>query len=104
VPLLKAGDGVLNPKIWNTWADTDPRKEGSILQVGKIEQGTADYKATRFHETGYWNKTQLYNTVLQQETKVCLYKCTTTMQISTNACIRFYLYADVLLMHSEISG
>jgi hypothetical protein len=48
--------------------------------------------------------TQLYNTVLQQETNVC-----TNVQLQcrypTNACARFYLYAlcDVLLMHSEIT-
>jgi hypothetical protein len=47
--LLAQGWGwcTVNPKIWNTWADTDPRKEGSILQVGKIEQGTADYKGDK---------------------------------------------------------
>jgi hypothetical protein len=45
--LLLQGWCTVNPKIWNTWADTDPRKEGSILQVGKIEQGTADYKGDK---------------------------------------------------------
>jgi hypothetical protein len=45
--LLKVGMVYCKSKIWNTWADTDPRKEGSILQVGKIEQGTADYKGDK---------------------------------------------------------
>jgi hypothetical protein len=103
VLLLKAGDGVLSKNLEHL-ADTDPRKEGSILQVGKIEQGTADYKATKVFmklDIGIKN-TQLYRFFNRKQRYVC-----TNVQLG-NADIqqmhaRFYLYAlcDVLLMHSK---
>ena len=100
----------INPKLWNNWADTDPRKVGSILQVGKAEQGTDGYKADKGdHETGYFNKKY---TALQYPNAagstvgmfVQLYKWSTTdMQLMHAQDFIFMRYADVLLMHSEIT-
>jgi hypothetical protein len=100
----------VNPKIWNNWADTDPRKLGSILQVGKAEQGTDGYKADKGdHETGYFNKKY---TALQYPNAagstvgmfVQLYNWgNTDMQLMHAQDFIFMRYADVLLMHSEIT-
>ena len=99
----------VNPKIWNTWSDTDPRKVGSILQVGKVEQGTDGYKGDKgFHETGYWNKKY---TSLQHGSSsgnkgmfVQMYAwANADMQLMHAQDFIYMRYADVLLMHSEIT-
>lgn len=47
----------VNPKLYNNWSDLDPRKRGSILEVGKADQGTENYVGGfGTHETGYFNK------------------------------------------------
>ena len=33
----------VNPNLFTGWDDNDPRKLGSILQVGQADQGTGDY-------------------------------------------------------------
>ncbi len=105
------GMGSVNPNLWNGWSDDDPRKVGSIIQVGKAEQGTADYAGDQGdHETGLWNKkyTPLqYNdgTGTLVGMFVQLYKWgNTDMQLMHAQDFIFMRYADVLLMHSEITG
>lgn len=100
----------VSPKLWNNWPDSDPRKVGSIIQVGKVEQGTDGYKADKGdHETGYWNKKY---TALQHPNAannnvgmfVQMYKWSNTdMQLMHAQDFIFMRYADVLLMHSEIT-
>lgn len=99
----------INPKLWNNWADTDPRKVGSILQVGKAEQGTDSYKADKGdHETGFFNKKY---TALQHGSAsgnkgmfVQMYNWgNADMQLMHAQDFIFMRYADVLLMHSEIT-
>jgi starch-binding outer membrane protein, SusD/RagB family len=114
--LMPFGEGwgwcTVNPKIFNDWADTDPRKLGSILQVGKSEQGTAGYQADKGdHETGYFNKkyTSLQHPVPgSTDVKgmfVQMYQWgNADMQLMHAQDFIFMRYADVLLMHSEITG
>ena len=99
----------INPKLWNNWADTDPRREGSILQVGKAEQGTDSYKADKGdHETGFFNKKY---TALQHGSAsgvkgmfIQMYKWSNAdYQLMHAQDFIFMRYADVLLMHSEIT-
>ncbi len=100
----------VNPKLWNNWADADPRKVGSIIQVGKAEQGTDGYKADKGdHETGYFNKKY---TALQFPNAagattgmfVQLYGWSNPdYQLMHAQDFIFMRYADVLLMHSEIT-
>jgi starch-binding outer membrane protein, SusD/RagB family len=100
----------VNPKLWNNWSDTDPRKVGSILQVGQVDQGTGGYAADKGdHETGYFNKKY---TALQYANAagsnvgmfVQLYNWgNTDMQLMHAQDFIFMRYADVLLMHSEIT-
>ena len=99
----------VSPKLWNNWPTTDPRREGSILQVGKVEQGTDGYKADKGdHETGYFNKKY---TALQHGSAtgnkgmfVQMYKWgNADYQLMHAQDFIFMRYADVLLMHSEIT-
>ncbi|WP_281298160.1 RagB/SusD family nutrient uptake outer membrane protein [Flavobacterium limnophilum] len=104
------GMGTVSPKLWNNWADADPRKVGSIIQVGKAEQGTDGYKGDKGdHETGYFNKKY---TSLQHPNAansnvgmfVQMYKWgNADMQLMHAQDFIFMRYADVLLMHSEIT-
>ncbi|WP_167604902.1 RagB/SusD family nutrient uptake outer membrane protein [Maribellus sediminis] len=101
----------INPKLFTGWSDDDPRKLGSILQVGQADQGTGDYKGDKGdHETGFFNKkyTALqYNdgTGANVGMFVQLYNWgNTDMQLMHAQDFIFMRFADVLLMHSEITG
>ena len=112
--LVPFGEGwgwcTVNPKLWGNWSDTDPRKKGSILQVGQADQRTDGYTPGKGdHETGFFNKKY---TSLQYPTPaganvgmfVQLYKwANTDMQLMHAQDFIFMRYADVLLMHSEIT-
>lgn len=100
----------VSPKLWNNWSDADPRKVGSILQVGKAEQGTDGYKGDKGdHETGYWNKK--YTSIQHPNAAgsnvgmfVQMYNWSNTdMQLMHAQDFIYMRYADVLLMHSEIT-
>lgn len=103
----------VNPKLWNNWDDNDPRKVGSIIEVGNAEQGTDTYKADNGdHETGFFNKKY---TSLQYPDPTDPNNATTGMfnilydfnadyQLWHAEDFIFMRYADVLLMHSEITG
>lgn len=101
----------VNPKIWNEWSDLDPRKVGSILQVGQADQGTGAYVADKGdQETGFFNKkyTSLQHALPGGSTNVGmfvqLYKWPDPdYQLSHAQDFIYMRYADVLLMHSEIT-
>ena len=107
------GWGSVNPKLWNQWDDADPRKRGSILQLGDAEQGTDGWQADKGdHETGFVNKK--YTTVQHPDPDpegedgikgmfYFLYDMNNGDPLQLwNAQDYIYLrYADVLLMHSE---
>jgi len=100
----------VNPKLYSGWSDLDPRKRGSILEVGKADQGTAAYaKDKGDHETGFFNKKY---TSLQHDNGtgsnvgmfVQMYAWPNTdMQLMHAQDFIFMRFADVLLMHSEIT-
>jgi len=102
----------VNPKLFNDWADTDPRKLGSILQVGKAEQGTAGYAGDKGdHETGYFNKKyaslqhNVPGTTTVKGMFVQMYGWSNAdMQLMHAQDFIYMRFADVLLMHSEITG
>lgn len=113
--LVPFGEGwgwcTVNPMLFNQWNDEDPRKLGSILQVGEEAQGTQNYEGDKGdHETGLFNKKY---TALQYEDEsgsvkgmfIQLYDWgNTDMQLMHAQDFILMRYADVLLMHSEISG
>src|SRR5690606_27230193 len=91
----------------------DPRKEGSILQLGNAEQGTDAWQSGfGDHETGFMNKK--YTTIQHEDpagvdgTKgmfYFLYDMThgDPMQLWSAQDYVYLRFADVLLMHSEIT-
>jgi hypothetical protein len=108
------GWGTVNPKLWNQWDDSDKRKVGSIIELGNADQGTAGYEADKGdHETGFFNKK--YTTVQHPDPDgvdgvkgmfYFLYDMNNGDPMQLWAAQDYILmrFADVLLMHSEISG
>lgn len=103
------GWGTIHPTFVSQWDDTDLRKKGSVLTMGDAEQGTGSYENNKGdHETGYFNKKY---TSLQHNGKdgvagmfYYLYSSSTKDLILWHA-QDFYMlrFADVLLMHSELT-
>ncbi|MFD1293315.1 RagB/SusD family nutrient uptake outer membrane protein [Lutibacter holmesii] len=100
----------INPTLWNSWDDADPRKQGSILELGNADQGTGDYEADKGdHETGYFNKKYVgiqhpNESGATEGMFIQLYDWgNSDMQLMHAQDFIFMRYADVLLMHSEIS-
>jgi len=106
------GWGTVSPKLFSEWDDADPRKLGSILQAGKADQATEGYAGDKGdHETGLFNKkyTSLQHFVPGTTEKkgmfVQLYNWSNAdMQLMHAQDFIFMRFADVLLMHSEITG
>ncbi len=101
----------INPTLWSGWDNDDPRKEGSILELGNDAQGTGGYEADKGdHETGFFNKK--YIAIQHKEGEgdvkgmfVQLYNWgNADMQLMHAQDFIFMRFADVLLMHSEITG
>ncbi|MBW1654435.1 RagB/SusD family nutrient uptake outer membrane protein [Flavobacterium quisquiliarum] len=112
--LVPFGEGwgwcTVNPKLYSGWDDTDPRKRGSILEVARADQGTGGYaKDKGDHETGLFNKK--YASLQYDNGKganvgmfVQLYAwANADMQLMHAQDFIFMRFADVLLMHSEIT-
>ncbi|PWK24707.1 RagB/SusD family nutrient uptake outer membrane protein [Maribacter polysiphoniae] len=100
----------IRPALWNTWDDADPRKQGSILPMGDADQGTDGYQADKGdHETGFFNKkyTALQHPDVDGNVSgmfVQMYDWSNTdMQLMHAQDFIFMRFADVLLMHSEIT-
>lgn len=101
----------INPRLFNQWDDNDPRKLGSIIVVGEADQGTEGYQRDKGdHETGLFNKKYTSLQYADEEGIVKgmfiqLYEWgNTDMQLMHAQDFILMRYADVLLMHSEISG
>ena len=104
------GWGPIHPVFFNAWSNDDPRKLASVLEMGKAEQGTGGYQANKGdHETGLYNKKYSH---LQHGgadgTKGMFYYIYNwnngdPMQLETAQDFFYLRYADVLLMHSELT-
>jgi hypothetical protein len=103
------GWGPIHPVFFNSWPNEDPRKLGSVLEMGKAEQGTGGYQANKGdQETGLFNKKYVS---LQHSGKddvagmfYYIYNYTNKDMQLWHAQDFYYLrYADVLLMHSELT-
>lgn len=100
----------INPNLWTSWDDADPRKVGSILELGNADQGTGGYQADKGdHETGFFNKK--YSAMQHSDGSgavrgmfVQMYGWgNDDMQLMHAQDFIYMRFADVLLMHSEIS-
>lgn len=104
------GWGPIHPVFFNSWSNDDPRKLASVLEMGKAEQGTGGYQANKGdHETGLFNKKYSH---LQHEgadgKKGMFYYIYDwdngdPMQLESAQDFFYLRYADVLLMHSELT-
>lgn len=86
--LVPFGEGwgwcTVNPSLYSNWSELDPRKRGSILEVGKADVGTAGYAGDKGdHETGYFNKNIFHYNILMLvgQLKVCLFNCITGQMV-----------------------
>lgn len=105
------GWSTVNPKLWNEWDNEDPRKNGSILDLGNALQATENFSyGNGDHETGFANKK--YTSIQHRENGagdpkgmfIQLYNWgNDDMQLMHAQDFIFMRFADVLLMHSEIS-
>lgn len=104
------GWGTVNPRLWNQWDDADPRKVGSILRMGDESQGTQGYQANKGdHETNFFNKK--YTTIQhdgEEGVKGMFYYMYNwnhgdPFQLWAAQDYILMRFADVLLMHSEIT-
>jgi len=104
------GWGTINPNFWHQWNPLDTRRVGSIIELGNNAQGTGGYEPNKGdHETGFFNKK--YTTIQHNgEDGVkgifyYLYDMNNGDPMQLWAAQDYILmrFADVLLMHSEIS-
>jgi hypothetical protein len=107
------GMGTVNPLIWNEWDDSDPRKRGSILDANDrtemriyVKGGNSQMDETMYYQKKYmpvnvWkdaNNLQNYSYELYTMGANTDYMSNNTQDL---VLIRF---ADVLLMHAELTG
>ena len=113
------GMGTINKKLWDAWPDNDMRKRGSILKVDDATEGIdpsyelgVNLHDKQMDETGYWQKKYLPVNVYANNAdgtpewhnySVDLYGATNDFQLNNMQDIVLIRYADVLLMHSELS-
>jgi hypothetical protein len=108
------GMGTVNKNLWDAWSDTDIRKRGSICKVDEpAENITASYGLgvdahdKQMDETGYWQKKyrpiNLYKNAEWHNYSVDFYSATRNFQLDNMQDIVLIRFADVLLMHSELT-
>jgi hypothetical protein len=109
------GMGTVNKKLWDEWPDADLRKKGSILDVRDEAEGIdapyglgTDFHDKQMDETGYWQKKyrpiNLKKNAQWSNYSVSFYSATRNFQLDNMQDIVLIRFADVLLMHSELTG
>ena len=116
------GAGPVSPKLWSEWKaaePNDPRREASILD-GSATEGYIYGGDKQMEETGFWQKkivaTTGVKTYKADGSIDALFNSFTSsteyygdcaaddMQLGHEVDLNVIRYADVLLMHSELSG
>jgi starch-binding outer membrane protein, SusD/RagB family len=104
------GWGTVHPALFNSWSDSDPRKHGSVLVLGDASQATNGFVRPNNwdHETGYMNKkyTSLQHEGADGKAGMFYYvfgSKNKDMQLWHAQDFYYLRYADVLLMHSELT-
>ncbi len=101
----------IHPVFYSEWSDNDPRKQGSVLVLGAEDQGISGWAAGFANqETGLMNKK--YTTLQHngddgtQGMFYYIYNMSNGDAYQLWAAQDYYLmrYADVLLMHSELTS
>ncbi len=101
------GAGTIHPRFYSSWSDDDMRKDGSVLVMGDADQATDEYSGGQGdHESGMFNK-KYTNIQFEDGTTMWkeIYNAGDGSFMLAHAQDFYYLrYADVLLMHSELTG
>jgi starch-binding outer membrane protein, SusD/RagB family len=104
------GWGPVHSAFFNAWPADDPRRIASVLEMGKAEQGTGAYEPNKGdHETGLFNKkyTHLQHDGASEVKGMFYYiynwSSSDPMQLESAQDFFYLRYADVLLMHSELT-
>lgn len=114
------GMGTVNKKLWDEWPDADLRKRGSIQKVDDPAEGIdatyglgVDLHDKQMDETGYWQKKYRPINLWAPDAagadewhnySVDFYGATKDMQLDNMQDVVLIRFADVLLMHSELTG
>ncbi|RQP12273.1 MAG: RagB/SusD family nutrient uptake outer membrane protein [Parapedobacter sp.] len=105
------GAGPVNPRLWSEWRQAEPtdiRRTGSIIDV---ENDLDDYiygADAQMEETGFWQKKYIPVTAYDEGTLIPSYAilkdaAPTDYQLAHTQDHVLIRFADVLLMHSELS-
>lgn len=114
------GQGVFNARLWDDWNDSDARKAATILNVDN-ELPSFVYTTTCSEDTGLYNKKYIsvtsagssFDTNTDPYTWWGVYREQNTDVSNTNGSsfqgdhfndIVLLRYADILLMHTELTG
>ncbi len=114
------GQGVINRGLWDTWSDSDARKLATILDC-EAECGVFDYVSDCSEETGLYNKKWIAVTCSESNfsdissgpyTWWGVYRAASgytqnngnSMQGDHFCDIVLMRFADILLMHTELTG
>ena len=108
------GMGTVNKQLWDAWPDNDIRKKGSIQKVDDADEGIdpgyglgSDFHDKQMDETGYWQKKYRPINVWKNDEwhnySVDLYSAARDFQLDNMQDIVLIRFADVLLMHSELT-
>jgi hypothetical protein len=113
------GMGTVNKSLWNAWPEKDSRKFGSICDVTATYEGIdasydlgTDAHDKQMDETGFWQKKYRPINVWAPNAdgvdewhnySVDLYNATRNFQLDNMQDIVLIRFADVLLMHSELT-
>lgn len=107
------GFGTINPKIWNDWDDTDPRKAGSMFTIrDRSEVKLYTYGAdSQVDETTFFQKKYIPINVYADETKTIYYNYSRELygntvenyMLNNTQDLVLIRFADVLLMAAELN-
>lgn len=102
------GMGMVHPNLFAQWDDADPRKRGSILEMDNPDEGTEGYgepSEPHDHNTRLYNKKYIGLQYNGEGLFEHIYGVTWPDYQRMNAQDFIYMrFADVLLMHSELTG
>lgn len=106
------GVGPVNAQLWDIWIKDEPtdiRREGSIIDIA-AELPNFDPESFRnwMEATGYWQKKYLPINAHDSEGNLTLYSCLVygtnyNYQLAHTQDLTIIRFADVLLMHSELT-
>ncbi|MBD1429798.1 RagB/SusD family nutrient uptake outer membrane protein [Sphingobacterium sp. SGL-16] len=105
------GAGPVNTKLWNDWKAAEPndiRREGSIINADTDLDGYIYGADSQMEETGFWQKKYIAITAYDNGALIPSYAiladgAQADYQLAHTQDLVLIRFADVLLMHSELS-